>query len=116
MMRPDESARVSKVLAGEAVVANRWKDHGLNRWASERGILRRVCDRSRFRNPFKIGVDGTRDEVCDMFAAYLETRPDLLEQINAGHFAGKVLQCYCKPLRCHGDHLAELANEGRTAQ
>jgi hypothetical protein len=23
---------------------------------------------------------------------------------------GKVLRCYCKPLCCHGDILAELAN------
>jgi len=109
-MRPDEIERMEQVLAGRAVVSNRWKDHGLNSWASARGILRRPSDKSRFRNPFKIGVHGTRDEVCDMFAAYLETRPDLLEQINAGCFAGKVLQCYCKPLRCHGDTLAELAN------
>ena len=111
-MRPDEIDRMEQVLAGKAVVAKRFSDRGLIRWASERGILRRVCDKSKFANPFKIGVHGTRDEVCDMFGAYLQTRPDLLQVISTGFFAGQVLECYCHPLRCHGDTLAELANKG----
>jgi len=109
-MRPDEIDRMKQVLAGKAVVAKRFSDRGLIRWASERGILRRVCDKSKFANPFKIGVHGTRDEVCDMFGAYLQTRPDLLQVISTGFFAGQVLECYCHPLRCHGDTLANLAN------
>ncbi|MEO9537250.1 MAG: DUF4326 domain-containing protein [Parasphingorhabdus sp.] len=52
---------------------------------------------SPWGNPFVIGKDGTRDEVCDKFER--ETLPTLdIEPLR-----GKHLVCYCKPARCHGD-------------
>ena len=57
-------------------------------------------------NPFKIGRDGTRDEVIAKYRAYLQTRPDLLARL--GELRGKRLACWCAPDSCHGDVLAEL--------
>lgn len=65
---------------------------------------------SKWGNPFVIGRDGDRDRVCDLYANYLNSRPDLLSALH--ELKGKVLGCYCAPLRCHGDYLAVLANFG----
>ena len=64
---------------------------------------------SKWGNPFKIGEDGTRDQVIEMYRQYLLGRPDLLAAIPI-ELKGKVLGCYCKPERCHGDVLAEIAD------
>ena len=64
---------------------------------------------SKWGNPFKIGQDGTRDEVIDLYRQYLLGRPDLLAAIPT-ELKGKVLGCWCKPERCHGDVLAEIAD------
>lgn len=52
---------------------------------------------SPWGNPFVIGRDGTRDEVCDKFEQHTLPKMDLSPLI------GKDLVCYCKPARCHGD-------------
>jgi Domain of unknown function (DUF4326) len=66
---------------------------------------------SRWGNPFKIGPDGTRDEVCDKHAAHLDTlihaRYLSLEELADLH--GKDLVCFCAPARCHGDTLERKA-------
>lgn len=51
---------------------------------------------------------GSRDEAIDSYREHLMSRPDLLAQIPT--LKGKRLGCYCKPARCHGDILAELAD------
>src|SRR5688572_12285659 len=67
---------------------------------------------SPLANPFKIGRDGTREEVIAKYRAWLLARPDLLAQVPA--LRGQVLGCWCKQLvteiPCHGDVLAELAD------
>lgn len=63
-------------------------------------------------NPFKIGRDGTRDEVCDKYAAYLEANPALKEEV-MNYYKGADLKCFCKPKRCHGDYLLKICNEER---
>ena len=60
---------------------------------------------SMWANPYIIGKDGDRDEVCEKFRRYLLTRDDLLGLLPS--LAGKRLYCYCDPLRCHGDVLIE---------
>ena len=66
--------------------------------------------RSIWQNPFKIGPDGTREEVIQKFIEYLANQPDLLAQIPT--LKGKILGCWCgKGKDCHGDVLATLANE-----
>lgn len=60
-------------------------------------------------NPFVIGKDGTRDEVIEKFREYGE-RVGLRARARA-ELRGKTLGCWCSPERCHGDVLAEWANE-----
>src|SRR5690554_6863623 len=52
---------------------------------------------SPWGNPFKIGRDGTRDEVCDRFER------EVLPTLDLTPLIGKDLVCFCKPARCHGD-------------
>lgn len=59
-------------------------------------------------NPFKIGCDGTREEVIAKYREYVLSKPELLEQLES--LRGKTLACWCKPLACHGDVLIELLN------
>lgn len=66
---------------------------------------------SKWGNPFIIGVHGDRSQVINKYKAYIHSRPTLLEAIP--ELCGKCLGCYCKPLACHGDVLAELANSLR---
>jgi len=64
-------------------------------------------------NPFVVGKDGTRDEVCDKHMEYARERLE-----NDSAFAELVLNiydhdvvCCCAPARCHGDNLIILAKE-----
>lgn len=61
----------------------------------------------KWGNPFVIGRDGTREEVVRKYREYLMTS-GLLVQIH--ELTGKRLACWCAPLACHADVLAELAN------
>jgi len=79
-------------------------------------IGRRVGDtfpESVWANPFKVGADGTREEVVQAYANYIHTKPELLAKV--GSLRGKVLGCWCKSYEtphalCHGDVLAALAD------
>jgi hypothetical protein len=52
---------------------------------------------SPWGNPFKIGTDGDRDEVCDRFER------EVLPTLDVEPLRGKNLVCFCAPQRCHGD-------------
>lgn len=65
---------------------------------------------SIYGNPFKIGIDGNRDEVCDKYEEMVLNNPKLLARIKS-KLKGKDLLCYCSPKRCHGDFLIKIANE-----
>jgi len=66
---------------------------------------------SKWGNPYKIGEDGTREEVIAKYETYIMNKPKLLADIH--ELKGKVLGCYCKPKGCHGDILARLAEGGQ---
>lgn len=51
---------------------------------------------SPWGNPFRIGVHGTRDEVCDRFER------EILPQLDLAPLRGRDLVCFCVPARCHG--------------
>ncbi len=67
--------------------------------------------RSKWGNPFKLGADGSREEVIARY------RADLWRRIRAGEVSlkdlaeldGCWLACWCEPLPCHGDVLARAA-------
>ena len=62
---------------------------------------------SKWGNPYRIGEDGTREEVIEKYRLYLwkqikkgEITPQDLWELN-----GKRLGCFCAPQACHGDVL-----------
>ena len=59
---------------------------------------------SRWGNPYKVGRDGTREEVIEKFTHFIVA-------FNLSELKGKDLVCWCAPLPCHADILLELANE-----
>jgi hypothetical protein len=61
---------------------------------------------SKWGNPFRIGVQGNREEVIMKYREYLLKNDELLRSL--GELRGKVLGCFCKPKPCHGDVLVEL--------
>ena len=63
---------------------------------------------TKWENPFKVGEDGTREEVIAKYRDWLQTQPHLLADLR--ELKGKVLGCWCAPKACHGDVLVELAN------
>jgi Domain of unknown function (DUF4326) len=63
---------------------------------------------SPLHNPFRPGPDGTREEVMAKYRDYITARPDLLALVPA--LRGHRLGCWCVPLPCHAEILAELAN------
>jgi len=63
---------------------------------------------SKWGNPFEIGKNVSRNEVIAKYKEYLLNNPKLLADIP--ELEGKILGCWCKPSKCHGDILAEMAN------
>lgn len=63
---------------------------------------------SKWGNPFRIGSDGTREEVIRRYERYLAQQPQLLADLP--ELRGKTLGCWCAPQACHGDVLLRLAN------
>lgn len=65
---------------------------------------------SKWGNPFKMrnSSKAERNRVCDEYEKYFWTT-DLPNDLH--ELKGKVLGCYCKPLRCHGDFLAREVNK-----
>ncbi len=67
---------------------------------------------SPFCNPFKVGKDGTRDEVIEKYKIYIKAKlrdnPSLVDDLRA--MKGKNLGCWCAPEPCHADVLLEIIN------
>lgn len=66
----------------------------------------RIDRGSRWGNPFVIGPDGDRAEVIAKYRAWIVGRADLMAALP--ELRGKRLGCWCAPLACHGDVLADL--------
>jgi hypothetical protein len=109
--RKDERDRQVDVQSGLTVVANASADKNLIAWAERERLAVRIDRSTRYGNPFVLGEDGDRDDVCDAYERhYLPHKPSIAERIEAGELTGKVLVCHCYPQRCHGDCLAAEAN------
>lgn len=67
---------------------------------------------SRWGNPFIIGRNGDRATVIALYADHLwhavQQNPALIDELKA--LDGKTLGCFCKPLPCHGDVIANAVN------
>jgi len=60
-------------------------------------------------NPFEIGQDGTREEVCAKYLKYLLQNERLMAMLPS--LKGKVLGCYCAPKLCHGDIIIHVMRQ-----
>jgi cell pole-organizing protein PopZ len=108
--RKDERDRQERCEGGATVVANASNDKNLIAWAEGEGLAVRVDRGTRYGNPFVLGEDGDRNEVCDAYRLhYLPHKPSIAER--AGDLVGKVLICHCYPERCHAEYLVKLARE-----
>ena len=82
----------------------------------------RCLPNSLFRNPYKIGPDGTREEVLKKCEVRLRDRIAKSPWFRGRVLAldGKTLGCWCKePYRevpCHGDILVKLIEELKEAE
>ena len=65
---------------------------------------------SPYGNPYVIGKDGDRNQVCRRYDQYLQDTPKLQKLVKK-ELKGKDLVCFCAPRRCHGDTLLLLANQ-----
>lgn len=52
----------------------------------------------------------TREEAISKYREWVMQQPELLEKIKT-ELRGKILGCFCSPAPCHGEVLAEIANE-----
>ena len=67
---------------------------------------------SKWGNPFPLPNHHSHEErikVIEKYKLWLQTQPNLLAALP--ELKGKTLGCWCAPLPCHGDVLAELSNE-----
>lgn len=46
-------------------------------------------------NPFRIGIHGDRDQVCNAFER------EVLPKLDVESLRGRDMICYCEPARCH---------------
>jgi hypothetical protein len=77
----------------------------------QKGCKRIYCGRgSALGNPFIIGVDGDRDQVCRLYNTYFQVKVDMNDQyvmnqldeiLKASDQSDVELECYCAPQRCH---------------
>jgi hypothetical protein len=74
-----------------------------------RAVGRRRLKASVYANPFRVDKDGSRQEVIAKYRRWLLSQPDLVDRARR-ELKGKRLGCWCKPLPCHGDVLAEVVD------
>lgn len=65
---------------------------------------------SIFANPFKISSTCTREESVAKFKEYFMNNEALQEEALIQIPSEAILGCWCKPLTCHGDVIAEYIN------
>ena len=92
-----------------------WMNDENNIYIGRRGVVfinkNRFPEKSsNFANPYKIGKDGTREEVLEKYKEYIIDKinndHELMRELNS--MKGKTLGCWCFPERCHGNILLEL--------
>ena len=71
-----------------------------------RGKCPKTGKYSKWRNKFRIGEDGTREEVIEKYENWISGQPQLLSSLH--ELKDKTLGCWCKPSACHGDVLKRL--------
>ena len=94
-----------------------WMDDKNNIYIGRKGIV--FIDGERFpkhdsvwANPFKISENDNRENAIAKYEQYIRKK---IEKENLygelKKLKGKILGCWCKPEKCHGDVLLKLLNE-----
>ena len=95
---------IERLKNGQTIVVNQKTDLATIRFAEQNNLYVRADRFSDWGNPFEMGKDGSRDEVCDNYENfYLPNKPSLLNKLS--NLKGKALGCWCAPERCHCDSL-----------
>jgi hypothetical protein len=63
---------------------------------------------SKWGNPFRSGIDGSKDEVIAKYEEWIQENTFLL--LSLGELKGKTLLCWCDPRPCHANVLANLVD------
>ena len=107
----DQQQRLNDLTQGKTVVLNIHKDLHLLKYAMDNGLYVRCDGVSEWANPFVANVDGSYDEVCNLYAEkYLPYKKELLSRIH--ELKGKALGAHCYPEKCHCEVLREWAEKG----
>lgn len=107
----EDQLLIDKMVSGETVVLNINRNFHAMKFAKDNGLFVQIDRFSPWGNPYHIGSDGNRDQVCDSFAIYFDRKLELKSKVP--DLKGKALGCHCYPDRCHGDHLKNLADGTR---
>ena len=99
---------INRMKEGETVVLNMNTNFHAMKWAKDNERYQQIDRWSDWGNPFLIGGDGNRDTVCESFKIYFNLKLELKSKVK--QLKGKALGCHCYPLRCHGEHLKQLAD------
>jgi hypothetical protein len=67
---------------------------------------------SKWGNPFRIGEDGSREDVIQKYRHWIMDSTNLMAQLSS-ELKGKTLGCWCKPNASHGDVLPDLAGRAK---
>jgi hypothetical protein len=65
---------------------------------------------SQWANPFKVKKEG-RDKCLELYDIWLREKIDREGTDELKKLKNKVLGCWCKPDKCHGDILIKILNE-----
>jgi hypothetical protein len=92
-----------------------WMDDPNNVYIARAGVVFIDNERfpkvaSEFANPFKVGKDGTREDVIRKYNLYLLQILDDNLRAKLLAMKGKNLGCWCHPEPCHGDILLAFIN------
>lgn len=99
---------INLMKQGETVVLNMNTNFHAMKWAKDNNRYQQIDRWSDWGNPFMLNSDGDRDTVCESFKIYFDLKLGLKAKVK--ELKGKALGCHCYPLRCHGEHLKQLAD------
>ena len=65
---------------------------------------------SKFGNKYRIGPDGTREDVIAKHRMDFKNNLELQEAV-WDELRGEIVGCFCKPFACHGDTYVQYIND-----
>lgn len=84
-----------------------------------RAVPRKGLKASPWANPFPITENTSRELSIEWFREWVKISPEYSARwirANAQELRGKTLVCWCRPEKCHGDILAEMAEAAKEAE